>query len=88
MATRYKIRVRVVSQKGTCGNGHKVGDEWVVESKTLDGICISAFNSIYPSLRVLRYGGSFPWDADPDITTVACQDAINSVVFELRRLYA
>ena len=86
MATRYRTMVRVVSQKGNCVQGHKVGDEWVIDGKTPEGICISAFDSIHPSLRVLRYGGSFPWEADPDVTTVACPDATNPVVFELRRL--
>jgi uncharacterized repeat protein (TIGR04076 family) len=32
------------------------------------------------------FGGSFPWEKDPDVTTVACPDPDNPVVFELRRL--
>ena len=87
MAERYKVSIRVVSQKGTCALEHKVGDQWVVESKTPEGICLSAFNALLPSLRVLRYGGSFPWESDPEITTIACPDAANPVVFELRRLH-
>ncbi len=86
MATRHKIIVRVVSQKGTCVQEHKIGEQWVINGKTPEGICVSAFDALYPSLRVLRYGGSFPWEADPNVTTVACPDATNPVVFELRRL--
>ncbi len=86
MAETYDVVAKVVSQKGTCGAEHKVGDQWVIGSKTPEGVCLSAFNALFPSLRVLRFGGSFPWSTDPDITTVACPDAQNPVVFELRRL--
>ena len=86
MAERYKVSIRVVSQKGTCGNEHKVGDQWVTDEKTPEGICLSAFDSLFSSLQVLKYGGVFPWADDPDVTTIACPDAENPVVFELRRL--
>ena len=86
MAERYEVRIRVVSQKGTCGHEHKVGEEWVIKNKTPQGICLSAFDALYPSARVLMFGGAFPWETHPDITTVACPDAENPVVFELRRL--
>ncbi len=86
MAERYKSSIEVVSQKGECALEHKVGDRWVVDRKTPEGMCLSAFNALFPSLRVLMFGGSFPWEDDPDVTTVACPDATNPVVFELRRL--
>ncbi len=86
MAERYEVLVRVVSQKGTCAHEHKVGDEWVIKGKTPEGICLSAFSALYPSARVLMFGGSFPWESNPDVATVACPDAENPVVFELRRL--
>ena len=86
MAERYEVVARVVSQKGTCAAEHKVGDEWVIGSKTPEGICLSAFNALFPNARVLMFSGAFPWETDPDVTTVACPDAANPVVFELRRL--
>ena len=86
MAEMYDIVARVVSQKGTCAHEHKVGDEWVIRSRTPEGICLSAFNTLLPNARVLMFGGSFPWESNPDVTTVACPDAANPVVFELRRL--
>ncbi len=86
MAGSYDVLVRVISQKGTCAAKHKVGDEWVIGSKTPEGICISAFNALLPGSRVLRFGGSFPWGNDPDVTTATCPDGANPVVFELRRL--
>ena len=86
MAESYDVAVKIISQKGTCAAEHKVGDEWVIGSKTPAGICLSAFNVLLPNARVLRFGGSFPWESNPDVTTVACPDAANPVVFELRRI--
>jgi len=86
MAETYDVIAKVISQKGTCGAEHKVGDQWVIGSKTTEGICLSAFNALFPSLRLLRFGGSFPWSSDPDVATAACPDAQNPVVFELRRV--
>lgn len=86
MAERYEVVARVVSQKGTCGAEHKVGDEWLIGHKSPEGICLSAFNSLFPDARVLMFGGSLPWETDPDTATVACPDAENPVVFELKRL--
>ena len=86
MAESYDVAVKVVSQKGTCGNGHKVGDEWIIKGKTPAGICLSAFNSLFLSAQILRFGGAFPWESNPDVATVACPDAGNPVVLELRRL--
>ena len=86
MAESYKVAVRVISQTGTCSAGHRVGDEWVIEDKTPAGMCAFALASIFPLMTPLMFGGSFPWEDDPDVTTVACPDPGNPVVFELRRL--
>lgn len=86
MAESYDVAVKVVSQKGTCAAEHKVGDEWIIKGKTPEGICLSAFNSLFLSAQILRFGGAFPWESNPDVTTVACPDAGNPVVLELRRL--
>ena len=86
MAERYDVAVKVIAQEGTCGAEHKVGDEWVLRAKTPEGICLSAFHALFPHTRVLRFNGSFPWETDPDVSIVACPDAKNPVVFELRRL--
>lgn len=86
MAERYDVVVKVISQKGTCAHEHKVGDKWVIRGETPEGICLSAFQSLLPDLRVLMFGGSLPWMKDPDTARVACPDAENPVVFELRRV--
>lgn len=86
MAEMYDVAVKVVSQKGTCAHEHKVGDEWVITGKTPEGICLSAFHTLFPNIRTLMFGGLFPWSTDPDEATAACPDAANPVVFEIRRL--
>jgi uncharacterized repeat protein (TIGR04076 family) len=79
------VRVKVISQQGTCEAGHKVGDEWLVGEKTPEGLCIFAFGSLLPFMTPLMFGGAFPWEKDPDVTTVACPDPGNPVVFEISR---
>jgi len=85
MAKQYKVTARVVSQKGTCAATHKVGQEFLIGDKTPAGMCSWAFYAIFPFVSVMQFGGSFPWEKDPDKTTVACPDPENQVVFELRR---
>ena len=78
------VIAKVVSRKGTCET-HKVGDEFAVGEKTPPNVCSWAFRSLFPFAQVLCYGGSFPWEQDPNKATVTCPDSENAVVFELRR---
>ena len=80
-----EVIARVISQKGTCAGGHKLGEEFVIGEKAPPKLCAWAFYSLFPFASVLQFGGSFPWEEDPDRTTVACPDPTNPVVFELRR---
>ncbi len=86
MADEIKLMASIVSQKGTCVVGHKVGDEFDVSGPTPSGMCPFAFYAMFPFLVTLQYGGSFPWEENPDKSSVACPDAANPVVFELRRV--
>ena len=80
------VIARVISQKGTCEAGHRVGDEFVIGQKTPPDLCSWAFHTLFPFAEVLQFGGAFPWEEDPDKATVACPDAANPVIFELRRV--
>jgi uncharacterized repeat protein (TIGR04076 family) len=86
MAESYQVSVKVISQKGHCEAGHKVGDEWLVGDKMPQGMCTFAFASLFPLMTPLMFGGAYPWEKDPDKTTAACPDPDNPVVFEIRRL--
>ena len=79
------IIAEVISQKGNCAAGHRVGDKFVIGQQTPPGLCSWAFSTLFPFAEVLEFGGSFPWEKDPNQTTVACPDPGNPVVWELRR---
>jgi len=81
-----EVVAKVISQKGTCSAGHKVGDEFIIGEVTPDGMCGWAYCALYPFSSVLRFGGCFPWESDPDTSIVACPDGGNPVLFELRRI--
>ena len=80
-----EVIARVISQKGTCAGGHKVGDEFVIGEKAPPKLCAWAFYSLFPLASVLQFGGSFPWEEEPNKTTAAYPDPANPVAFELRR---
>ena len=86
MADMYKVNIKVISQKGNCLAGHKVGDEFECNGLTPGGICMSAYDSLSPSLWALMFGAKFPWSQDKETAVVACTDAENPVVFELKRI--
>lgn len=77
-----EVIATVVSQKGTCAAGHKVGDQVVLEGLQLKGyICPSAFAVLYRYMYAMKFGAKLPF---ADMIRIACPDANNPVVFELR----
>ncbi len=84
---QQKVIIEVISQKGTCSAGHRVGDQWEITGEHAPaGICLYALYTLFPFTQTLAFGGSFPWEEDPDTTTVACPDAENPVVFRIKRV--
>jgi uncharacterized repeat protein (TIGR04076 family) len=83
----YTILAKVIKQEGHCVAGHLVGDEIIFDGTTVQGkVCIHALYSFMPKGFAMRYGATFPWLNDPDVSTHACPDARNPVVFEIRRI--
>jgi uncharacterized repeat protein (TIGR04076 family) len=83
----HKVKVDVISQEGTCHQGHKVGDSWIVTGKSPEGICLSALAAMYGKISYLQHDAKAPWQKEPkDETKCACPDAENPVVFKLTRL--
>jgi len=83
----YTIVAKVITQEGHCAAGHRVGDEVIFDGLTINGkVCIHALYSFLPKVFAMRYGAKFPWLEDPDVSTHACPDAKNPVVFEIRRV--
>ena len=80
------VTAKVISQKGSCGIGHKVGDEIIFTEDGVKGkICIHALYSFLPKVFAMMYDSQFPWLEDPDVSTSACPDAYNPVIFEISR---
>lgn len=78
------VIAKVISQKGHCEVGHKVGDKFILGETTPPGMCPFAYCAILPFTAVLQFGGSFPWEKYPDTGHAACPDGDNPVVFELK----
>ena len=80
------VTAKVISQKGTCGLGHQLGDEIIFTEDGVKGkICIHALYSFLPKVFAMMYDSQFPWLEDPDVSTSACPDAYNPVIFEISR---
>jgi uncharacterized repeat protein (TIGR04076 family) len=86
MAEMNEVIVKVVSQKGNCHAGHKVGEQWNIAPKTPEGICLGAFHTLCPAAMMLVSGAPITFGDDSNVVRIACPDAENPVVFELRRL--
>lgn len=82
----YKVQVTIKSIEGECPQGLQVGQSWLIDGKTPAGMCMAAYNSISPTLRLFRFGGEYPWDKDKDITYLSCPDPDNKIIYEIRRL--
>ena len=81
------VTAKVVSVKGTCGLGHKVGDVVRFSETGVEGkICIHALYSMLPAVFAMLYDVQFPWLKDPDKKTHPCTDAANPVVFEIAKI--
>lgn len=86
MAETYDVEITVISQKGSCGAGHKAGDKWLVKDHTPGGIYLAVYPHIHTTIDILKYGGTYPWNDNPDIDHAICPDPNNPVVFELKRV--
>jgi uncharacterized repeat protein (TIGR04076 family) len=84
----YDISIKLVGKDkdNPCDNGHKVGDEWLWQYAVPENMCHSAYEAIFIPALVMKYGGQFPWQEDPDVTTVTCPDPNVGNKFEIRRI--
>jgi uncharacterized repeat protein (TIGR04076 family) len=69
-----KLVGKIVKVNGECSAGHRVGEEFDVTlfSKEADktyrtpSVCGFLYNSIFPYLVALQFGGTFPWEKNKD----------------------
>ncbi|MFC2038616.1 TIGR04076 family protein [Chloroflexota bacterium] len=86
MAETYDVLIKLVGNQNPCHMGHEIGTEWLWKNETPPDMCFAAYNSIYQFATVLRTGGKFPWQDDPDVVTVSCPDPDVVNRFELTRI--
>ncbi len=80
-----RISLEIVSQKGQCAFGHKVGQVFDVSGATPEGLCPSACHSAYPAIYAIKFGGQFPWEKEKGTAHIACPDPENPMVMKIRR---
>jgi len=81
------VKAKVISVKGTCGNGHKIGDIVTFTESGVEGhICIHALYSMLPAVFAMLYDVKFPWLENTEKKTHPCTDAANPVVFEIEKV--
>jgi uncharacterized repeat protein (TIGR04076 family) len=80
-----KVTLEIVSQKGECPSGHKVGQKFDVSGATPGGLCPSAYHSAYPAIFALKFGGQLPWEEEEGTAHIACPDPENPVVMKITR---
>ena len=88
MADTYRILAKVAEVRAETGytpcDLYKIGDEFdltVPEEK--QRICRWAYNSMFPILVILEFGGKLPWEPSP--TVISCPNPHKAVVFELSK---
>ncbi|MCX5914297.1 MAG: TIGR04076 family protein [Deltaproteobacteria bacterium] len=88
-----KVIMKILSVQGKCETKHHPGQEFDLSGDiTLSAagnpgtVCPALYYAIYPNLRLLKFGGSLPWEKDENLAHVACPDPLNPVVAQLRRV--
>ena len=83
--TGYRVIGKIVSIRGHCDFGQKVGQEFELSSQSTGGICAYLYYNIYPYVMTLQFGGKFPESWGGERMEFTCPDIINQVRIQLRR---
>jgi uncharacterized repeat protein (TIGR04076 family) len=79
-----KLKAEVVGLKGQCNAGHKSGDQFDVSCYNTGGMCGFLYNSIFPTLNVMQFDGSYPWGTDEAVLN--CPDSFNLLTVKIWRV--
>jgi uncharacterized repeat protein (TIGR04076 family) len=90
-----KLVGKVVKVEGKCTAGHHVGEEFdlTLSSEEADktyrtpNVCGFLYDTIFPYLVALQFGGIFPWEKNKDKFLAGCPDNYK-VVVEIKRVKA
>jgi len=78
------LNAEIISVKGECSAGHKVGDTFQFGCWDTGGLCGFFYHGIFPNLSVMQFGGQYPWDPADELT-LECPDRENSVTIRIRK---
>jgi len=63
------------------------GQEFILdELKMPDGFCGSAWQTIYPNVRTLSFGGNIPYFEEEGVSVTCCADGMRPVIFKIERI--
>lgn len=79
-----KVIARIISVKGKCNAGHRVGDSFEISCHNPGGLCGFFYHDIFPSLCTFQFGGNLPW-WEGNTIQLQCPDSYNLVTAELVR---
>lgn len=82
--TGHKVIGTIISIKGHCDYGQKVGDRFELSAQCSDGLCGYLYYSIYPFIMALQFGGKFPEAWGGERMEFTCPDIINATRIQLR----
>lgn len=78
------LMAEVISVKGECSAGHKVGDKLHLSCWDSGGLCGFFYHDIFPNLNVMQFGGKYPWGSADELT-LECPDRENLVTIRIRK---
>ncbi|MBU2498544.1 MAG: TIGR04076 family protein [Proteobacteria bacterium] len=78
------LSAEVLSIKGTCSAGHKIGEAFPISCWDSGGLCGFFYHDIFPNLNVMQFGGEYPWGG-ADEMVLECPDRDNLVKIRIRR---
>jgi uncharacterized repeat protein (TIGR04076 family) len=80
------MKKKITMVEGSCRSGHhKIGDSWIVESVTPEGICLYAWDRIRTYIMHLEMNGEF-WGDEPNKFRIHCPDYENGIILEIEKI--
>ncbi|NPV62453.1 MAG: TIGR04076 family protein [Methanotrichaceae archaeon] len=85
----YKIKCEVISigeDREKCIGAAKMkkGETFIFQARTPEGMCVRAFNAVFPSAFAMRYSEKMPWEKKEGYADITCPDG--DVVIRISRI--
>lgn len=66
---------------------YKDGQEYILDNPSMpEGFCGSAWQTIYPNVRTIFYGGDLPFFDEKGTAVTFCADGMRPVLFKVERI--